>query len=560
MENRRFLLICTLGVILYFMYQAWQQDFAPAPVAATERSTPAEAPDGDAPPLSTAPDDVPLPARRPDADPGSSPELSEASARIRVQTDVIDAEITLRGGDLRRVAFLQYPSSKDEIDTPVALIEDRPGRFFVVQSGLTSPDGAIATQHSEYTAARLAYRMPEAADRLIVPLKLTLDDGSVVTKRYHFERGSYRIDVEHEIENAGAARAVSPYVQLWRTDFALGGEPPCIQSFMGVGVYEQKDQSDSYRFRKFDADDLADEPLQLDQTGGWLAMMQHYFMAAIVPPAGEQVSFVAKPSATKGYLGQYLGEARTVAAGESADFRQTLFIGPKLQNRLEDVAEGFRLTIDYGILTPIAEPLFWLLSLLHDWIGNWGFAIIALTVLVKLALYKLSEAQYRSMAKMRKFAPRIQDIKDRYGDDRERLQKAMMDLYKKEGFNPLAGCWPLLVQFPVFIALYWVLLESVELRQADFIGYLNDLSSPDPYFVLPVLFGISMFVQQRLSGSAMTMDPMQQRIMNAMPIMLTAFFAFFPVGLVLYWLVSNLIGIAQQWLIMKRLDREGLRK
>lgn len=560
MENRRFLLICTLGVILYFMYQAWQQDYAvPATAASEPAAAPAPAASADDVP-EALPDDVPVPARRSESDDALPDVPADRGQRIRVQTDVIDTEITLRGGDLRRVAFLQYPASKDETDVPVALIEDRPGRFFVVQSGLTSPEGAIATQHSEYTAERLAYRLPEAADQLIVPLRLTLDDGSVVTKRFHFERGSYQIGVEHQIRNAGESRAVSPYLQLWRTDFALGGEPPFIQSFMGVGVYEQKEQSDKYRFRKFDADDLADEPLQLQQTGGWLAMMQHYFMAAIVPPADETVSFVAKPSATRGYLGQYLGAAQRVDTGGDAAFRQSLYIGPKLQDRLEDVADGFRLTIDYGILTPIAEPLFWLLSLLHDWIGNWGFAIIALTVLVKLALFKLSEAQYRSMAKMRKFAPRIQDLKDRYGDDRERLQKAMMDLYKKEGFNPLAGCWPLLVQFPVFIALYWVLLESVELRQADFILWLNDLSAPDPYFVLPVLFGVSMFVQQRLSGSAMTMDPMQQRIMNAMPIMLTAFFAFFPVGLVLYWLVSNLIGIAQQWLIMKRLDRDGLRK
>ena len=231
-------------------------------------------------------------------------------------------------------------------------------------------------------------------------------------------------------------------------------------------------------------------------------------------------------------------------------------MGPKLQQELETVAKGLELTVDYGLLTPISQPLFWVLDKLHGLTGNWGWSIILLTLLIKLAFYKLSEAQYRSMARMKKFAPRIQSIKERYADDRERLHQAMMDLYKKEGFNPLAGCWPMLVQFPVFIALYWVLLESVELRQADFALWINDLSSPDPLYVLPVLFGISMYLQQKLSGQAMTMEPMQQRIMTIMPIGLAIFFAFFPAGLVLYWFVSNLVGIIQQWVITKRLEHE----
>ena len=361
------------------------------------------------------------------------------------------------------------------------------------------------------------------------------------------------------LDNA-APREISPYLQMVREDFDLGGEPRFIRSFKGIGVYEQKPGSDKYRFRKFSADELVEEPQQWVQTGGWISMMQHYFLAAIVPPGDESLRLAAKPSKTRGYMAQYLGAARSVPAGGTARFAQKLYVGPKLQERLEDVAPGFALTIDYGIFTVIAGPLFWLLNLLHDLLGNWGFAIIALTLIVKMALYKLSEAQYRSMAKMRKFAPRIQNLKERYGDDRERMQKAMMDLYKKEGFNPLAGCWPMLVQFPVFIALYSVLRESVELRQADFIGWLNDLSAPDPYYILPVLFGLSMYLQQRLSGTAMTADPMQQRIMSAMPILLTAFFSFFPIGLVLYWLVSNLVGLAQQWYIMRKLDLEGLKK
>ena len=561
MENRRFILICVLGVILYFMYNSWQQDYAQPEIARTSTSaSDFEAIDR---PEADADSELPrpaAPASRGSSDRAQMDEADSPSGRlIRVRTDVLDLEISTTGGDLRRVAFLKYPLDKGVIDKPVALIDDRAGRWFVVQSGVTSNQGVIASQRSEYRVEAFDYQLADG-ERLVVPLVHQAEDGSVVEKRYIFERGRYLVTLEQRVLNAGPARSVNPFIQLWRTDFDLGGEPPFIQSFKGVGIYEQKTGSDKYRFRKFSQDDLEDETVELPQRGGWLTMMQHYFMAAILPADDENLTWIAKPSKSRGYLGQYLGEGAELSSGAEQTFTQQLYIGPKLQNRLNEIKPGLELTVDYGILTPIAEPLFWFLDLFHDWTGNWGFSIILLTLLVKLVLYKLSEAQYRSMAKMRKFAPRIQDLKERYGDDRERMQKAMMDLYKKEGFNPLAGCWPLLVQFPVFIALYWVLLESVELRQADFMLWWNDLSAPDPYFVLPVLFGISMFLQQRLSGTAATMDPMQQRIMNVMPIMLTAFFAFFPVGLVLYWFISNVVGIAQQWVITRKLDREGAAK
>ena len=559
MENRRFLLIITLGVILYFMYQAWEQDHAPAPVVGAAE-IPVEPAVGAAAPVD---DEIPVPpaaGTQAGNDAVATPAATADLPRIRVETDVLQAEIALRGGDLRRVAFPQYPVTKDHPEVPVELVTDRNGKYFVIQGGLTTPEGPLASHHDEFSSRAERYRLAEGQDALIVALQRTLADGTRIIKRYTFTRGSYEIRLEHLVLDNAAPREISPYLQMVREDFDLGGEPRFIRSFKGIGVYEQKPGSDKYRFRKFSADELVEEPQQWVQTGGWISMMQHYFLAAIVPPGDESLRLAAKPSKTRGYMAQYLGAARSVPAGGTARFAQKLYVGPKLQERLEDVAPGFALTIDYGIFTVIAGPLFWLLNLLHDLLGNWGFAIIALTLIVKMALYKLSEAQYRSMAKMRKFAPRIQNLKERYGDDRERMQKAMMDLYKKEGFNPLAGCWPMLVQFPVFIALYWVLLESVELRQADFIGWLNDLSAPDPYYILPVLFGLSMYLQQRLSGTAMTADPMQQRIMSAMPILLTAFFSFFPIGLVLYWLVSNLVGLAQQWYIMRKLDLEGLKK
>ena len=559
MENRRFILISILGVILYFMYQNWQQDYVTRPEQVSQT---AAAPLIDEIPTAADPE-IPnarsARATEAPADPGSDGAATPGQ-RIVVRTDVLELEISTTGGDLRRVSFPGYPVVKATPDKLVTLIDDRPDRWFVIQSGITSGQGPVASQHDVYRSAQNRYKLQEGKDELVVPLVFTAADGTVVEKRYRFKRGQYLITLEHTVTNGTTERSLSPYVQMWRTDFPLGGEPPFIQSFQGLGVYERKADGDSYRFRKFKADELDEQAMELHQKGGWLTMMQHYFMAAILPNADEELTLSGKPSRSRGYLGQYLGQSITVAAGAEQQFSQQLFIGPKKQKRLEEIAPGFELTVDYGILTPIAEPLFWFLSLIHDWIGNWGFSIILLTLAVKGAMYKLSEAQYRSMAKMRKFAPRIQELKERYGDDRERMQKAMMDLYKKEGFNPLAGCWPMLVQFPVFIALYWVLLESVELRQADFVLWWNDLSAPDPFYVLPVLFGISMFLQQRLSGSTMTMDPMQQRIMNVMPIMLTAFFAFFPVGLVLYWFVSNVIGIVQQWVITRKLDAQGLGK
>ena len=557
-ENRRFALLVAAGVIGFLLYQAWQKDHAPrtAPVASTPVPEAAVTADG-----GDIPSAAPLPAAAgtPAAAPTAGTAQAAVDARIHVSTDLLNLELSTLGGDIRRAELLGYPVAKQNPDQNVALLDDQAERWFVVQSGLTAPAGAIVSHKDLYRAAAERYVLADGADTLEVPLAFSDDAGRRVIKTYVFRRGSYAIELKHRLVNDSAAPVVAnPYVQLWRTEFKAGEEPPFTPTFMGLGLYEQKEGADAYRFRKISFDDLPEEPVETRQTGGWLAMLQHYFLAAVIPPAGEPATFIGKPSATRGFVGQYIGGAHEVPAQGVHEFAATLYVGPKLQQKLGEIAPGLELTIDYGILTAVAEPLFWLLDWFHTLTRNWGVAIILLTLAVKLALYKLSEAQYRSMAKMKKYAPRIQEIKERHGDDRERMHKAMMELYKKEKFNPLAGCWPILIQFPVFIALYWVLLESVELRQADFMLWLNDLSSPDPYYVMPVLFGISMFVQQKLSGSV-AMDPMQQRIMNVMPVMLTVFFAFFPVGLVLYWLVSNLIGIAQQWWILRKLTKEGLR-
>jgi YidC/Oxa1 family membrane protein insertase len=556
LENRRFILFVALGVVLFLLWQAWQKDYVKTPSPVASAPIP-ELADEETDDLPVAAPVAPAESAPRDAAPAMPAATSEQ--RIIVQTDVFNAVISTVGGDLRRVELTGYPVAKDRQDQNVALLDEHPQRWFVIQSGLAGAEQPVVSHRETYRAQARRYALTDGVDVIEVPLEYTDARGVNVTKTYRFRRGSYVIELSHELRNAGAGSlTASPYVQLWRTPFSAGEEPPFAPTFMGLGLYEQKNGSDSYRFRKVSFDDLAKEEIERRQSGGWLAMLQHYFFAAVIPPAGENVIYVGKPSATRGYLAQYIGAGRDVEPGDEARFESRLYVGPKLQRQLADIAPGLDLTIDYGILTPISGPLFWLLDWFYRLTRNWGFAIVLLTIAVKLALYKLSEAQYRGMAKMKKYAPRIQELKERYGDDRERMHKAMMEMYKKEKFNPLAGCWPLLIQFPVFIALYWVLLESVELRQADFILWLNDLSAPDPYYVLPVLFGLSMWVQQKLSGTVMT-DPMQQRIMNLMPVMLTVFFAFFPVGLVLYWLVSNLIGIAQQWYILRKLEKEGLR-
>jgi YidC/Oxa1 family membrane protein insertase len=483
--------------------------------------------------------------------------------RIVVATDVLRAEIDTHGGDLRRVELLGVPVSKDRPDQNLFLLNDELPNFFIMQSGLIDASETAPNHRTLFRAEPVA-SLPNAE---ISEVRLRWDDaGREVVKVYQFKRGSYEVKLQQLVTNHGAsAWVVSPYVQLWRTPYTDSEDPPFIQTFMGVAWYQQKNGGDKYSYEKSDFEDLSEEPLALQQIGGWNAMLQHYFMAAVIPPADASGRLFAKPrplpgSALPGYVAGYVGPQQSVPAGGSVTLESRQFIGPKLQNQLGDIAPGLDLAVDYGMLTIIAEPLFWVLAWLHKLTGNWGWAIVLLTVVIKGAFYKLSEHQYRAMAHMKHFAPRIQAMKERYADDREGLHKAMMDLYKKEGFNPLGGCWPLLVQFPVFIALYWVLLESVELRQAPFVLWIQDMSSPDPWFVLPVIFGITMFIQQKLSGSMATMEEMQQKIMMAMPIMLTVFFAFFPAGLVLYWLVSNILGIAQQWYITRKLEREEAAK
>lgn len=575
MENIRFGLLCAVAVICFFLYQAWQHDYAPTQADATSANNQSMAQQD----YAAGEDDVPSLESAPSAENDGGPEQRgpQASAdergadnapvvsqadQIHVVTDKLDVIIDTRGGDLRKVELRGVPVSSEQPDTNLRLINDSAPNFFIAQSGLVAAGAKAPDHRSRYSTERKEYELADGEDTIEVPLTWTNDAGHQVTKVYTFSRDSYRIGLRHEVvNNASDDWKVSQYVRFWRAPYEITGDVPFAQAFFGVGWYNRKDGGDSYSYKTESHDDLAESPLELTQQGGWVAMIQHYFIGAAIPPPDAKVRFFGQPkdipNAAGGFATGFIGAQQSIAAGARTNLETTLFVGPKLQDQLDAVAPGLGLTVDYGWLTVLAKPIFWVLEHLHALVGNWGVAIILLTFLIKLVFYKLSETQYRAMARMRKFAPRMQQLKEQYGDDRQKLQAKMMELYKKEGFNPLAGCWPMLVQMPVFISLYWVLRESVELRHAPFMLWLQDLSAPDPYYILPVIFGLTMFLQQKLTANV-TMDPMQQRIMQIMPVGLAVFFAFFPAGLVLYWCTNNMLSIAQQWYIYRKLDAEGL--
>jgi len=552
MESRRMALIAVLGVILYLIYTAWITDYPP-PADAVAATAPSAVP--------ADPNAVPVPVA-PAADGAVAAVASEVAATpaavsqtIRVKTDLIDAEFATAGAELRRVELTDYALDKKNPDIKLPLLNDRDGIVFTLQSGLAAIEKALPGNGAVYATPQTRYELAAGVDTLDVPFEYTDAAGYTLKKAFRFKRGSYQIELVQTVVNkTGSTLTVSPYARWLRNPKSAEKSQKFIVTFLGMGVYEQKAGTADYRFKKLALDDLDDKAYESKQTGGWMAMIQHYFIAAIIPPSDEALTMSGKPAGNGNYLGQYLGATKPVADGSEQSYTTGLYIGPKLQGTLDDVAKGLALTEDYGILTVIAKPLFWVMNFFHGLVGNWGWSIILLTLLVKLIFYPLTAAQYKSMAKMKKFTPRIAELKERFADDREKLSRAMMDLYKKEGFNPLAGCWPILVQMPVFFSLYWVLIESVELRQAPFMLWLQDLSAADPYYITPVLYGASMWYQQRLSGQLSTMDPMQARIMNIMPIAFTGMFLFFPAGLVVYWFVSNVIGIAQQMVITKRIE------
>ena len=480
------------------------------------------------------------------------PIVASATGRIiTVHTDVLEVKIDLVGGDVVGAALKNYPKTLDDPSDPFVLLERNATRTYVAQSGLVGPDGIDQKERATYRAERDVYELSGSE-----PLEVTIehvgsDSALRVTKSFLFSPGSHTVTVNQTISNPSAVSAqVTPFVQLKRdsspapvaSDAGMGMQP-----FLGSAL-TQPDQ----RFTKFDFEDMAEDPFRADLTGGWIAMLQHYFVSAWVPDPNSTYRFRTRQTQSGDNIIGYTGPALAVAPGETVVVSNQLYVGPKNQSVLADLSTHLDLVVDYGWLWWIAQPLFWLLTVIQGVVVNWGVAIICLTLLVKLAFFQLSAAGYKSMARMRKVQPRIMAIREEYANDKAKQSQAMMELYKKEKINPLGGCFPILVQMPVFIALYWVLMESVELRQAPFALWIHDLSVMDPYFVLPILMGASMYFMQKLNPAPP--DPMQAKIMQWMPIVFTFFFLWFPAGLVLYWLCNNLLSMAQQYLINRRIE------
>jgi len=553
MDNLRLFLWVGLGLMIWLTFQAWQRDYAPVDVAPelvgeTVAPSPVE-PDAALPDLPQLPAS---PAGKPDGDAIAELPTQSTADKIKVRTDVLDVEISLNGGDLRRAALPAYPLQKDQPDNPVVLLNDDPATRYLIRSGLRAANDAPEPNHTvSYSTAAREYALAEGQDELEVVLSWSDPSGIAVDKAYTFRRGRYNIDVEYRIRNgSGAPYQAVAYQQIVRRHIQPDRSMFDVDtySFVGPVAYD----GDSYD--KLDVEDLQEEPLEQTVVNGWLASIQHHFLGAVIPPAGEPISYRVT-SDGRDYTASAIGTTLTEVPPEgSAVLSNQLFVGPKLQSQLDETADGLALTVDYGLLTLLAQPLFWLLEKVHNFVGNWGWTIIIVTLLIKLAFYKLTEASGRSMAKMRKIQPRMKALQERYKDDREGLSRAMMDMYKTEKINPAAGCLPMLIQIPFFIAFYWVLLESVEVRQAPFMLWINDLSSRDPFFILPLLMGGAMWFQQKLNPAPP--DPVQAKVMQFLPIIFTGMFAFFPAGLVLYWLTNSVLSIAQQWRINKVLGAE----
>jgi YidC/Oxa1 family membrane protein insertase len=562
MANLRPVLIIGLVFLAYMIWVEWQKDYAATPQPVVTQSSQSSGTALDTPDVPSADsgaftDNADLPVPTEQQQPQAVQDVEEKvvqQALINVTTDVLDVMIDPVGGTVVSATLLNYPVKLKEPEIKVSLLEPRGERMFIAQSGLLSRQDA-PNHTSRYEFERLDYVLTEASGDLRVPLRWVSDSGIEVIKTFVFQAGKYDISVEHSIRNGGTQNWTgNRYEQLQRSvpldEDSPGFVNPERYSFFGIGFFNPED-----KFEKFDFDDIANDPYEKTSKNGWLAMIQHYFFAAWIPPAEEETVFTTQAITSDGkprFIARSISPGKQLKPGEQVEFRSRLYLGPKLQDQIPDIAQGLEYTVNYGIFTVFSKPLFWLLAKIHSLVGNWGWAIVILTILIKAAFFKLTEAQYRSTARMRKLQPRIEQLKERYGDDRQRMSQAMMELYKKEKVNPLGGCLPILVQIPIFISLYWVLLESVELRQAPFILWIDNLSMRDPYFILPILNAVFMFATQRLTPMV-GMDPLQQKMMTMMPVVFSIMFAFFPSGLVLYWATNAGLSLAQQYYITRKI-------
>ncbi|EOW9331670.1 TPA: membrane protein insertase YidC [Vibrio cholerae] len=538
MDSQRNILLIALALVSFLLFQQWQVAKNPAPQATQQAQSTGAAP---------------APSFSDELDPTPAQNVAAKAKTITVSTDVLTLSIDTLGGDVVSAKLNQY---LEELNSPESfvLLQNTQGHQFIAQSGLVGPQGIDVTSNNRpaYQVSADSFTLAEGQDELRIPMTYQAN-GIDYTKTFILKRGSYAVDVVFDVaNNSGSEATLGMYAHLRQNLLDSGGNL-AMPTYRG-GAYSTSD----VRYKKYSFDDMKDRNLSApnDVTVNWVAMIQHYFASAWIPRDEPQAQLYSRVINNLGDMGIRTPN-KTIANGDKAEFEATLWVGPKLQDQMAATAPNLDLVVDYGWLWFIAKPLHWLLSVIQTFVGNWGVAIICLTFIVRGAMYPLTKAQYTSMAKMRMLQPKLQAMRERIGDDRQRMSQEMMELYKKEKVNPLGGCLPILLQMPIFIALYWALMESVELRHSPFFGWIHDLSAQDPYYILPLLMGASMFVIQKMSPTTIT-DPMQQKIMTFMPVMFTFFFLWFPSGLVLYWLVSNIVTLIQQTLIYKALEKKGL--
>lgn len=542
--NNRFLLYAAYGLVVFMIWQQWTIENSPVRSSVQSEET--------------------IPSELNEANDADIPEAGISKAKkerkvsgnntkkgqfFKISNSNVELTVSSIGGDIVESKLLNFREKAEIGSNPISLFTQKRENY-IAQSGLIHEKvddnkqiaGLAPNHHDEFKLLKLADRYVELiwqdkSNKINVLKKITLKEDDFVA------------DISYQISNNSSKDWVGRAYNQLRRSKPKEGRSWITPSFFGAAYYE----GDSYK--KISFDEISDTQMAEQISGGWVAMMQHYFVSAWAGKEGENSLFYTKEIKGKNRTEYSIGmrsEPILIEPEQTATFSRTLFVGPKLQKNLEKVSPGLELTVDYGMLTFLSKPLFWLLDKIYSFTANWGWSIILLTILIKALFYKLSETSYRSMAKMKKFTPKIQTLRERYADDRQKLNQAMLEMYKQEKINPLGGCWPILIQIPVFIALYWVLLESVEMRHAPFILWIDDLSSKDPFYVLPLLMGVSMYIQQKLNPTPP--DPVQAKVMQFLPIIFTAFFAFFPSGLVLYWVVNNILSIAQQWKIVRTIE------
>ncbi|GGZ09037.1 MULTISPECIES: membrane protein insertase YidC [Shewanella] len=544
MESQRNILLIALLAVSFMIWQQWQTDKAPKP-AVTETTVTSSNQD-------TLQNDVP----NADSKAGVPEEHPVVASKelVRVKTDQLDVLINPVGGDIVHAALVAHKLEQGK-DDPFVLLEQKPGFTYVAQSGLIGSGGIdSSTGRPTYTVASTEFQMKDGNDTLQVPMTYTAPNGVKYTKIFTFRKGKFDIRVDYQIDNTTSAPLqVQMYGQIKQT-IKPSDSHMMMPTYRGA-AYSTADT----RYEKYKFDEITEKDLHKETQGGWVAMLQHYFVSAWVPPADQSnLIYSSVSNGTMANIG-FRGQADTVAPGKTATVGADFYVGPKDQAALSELSDTLNLVVDYGVLWWLAVPIYKLMMFFHSFVGNWGLAIILITFTVRGILFPLTRAQYTSMAKMRNLQPKIQELKDRFGDDRQKMGQAMMEMYKKEKVNPMGGCLPIMLQMPIFLALYWVLLESVELRHAPFMLWIHDLSVQDPYYVLPILNGVSMFIMQKLQPMSPTMDPMQAKMMQYMPVVFTVFFLWFPSGLVLYWLMGNIVAIIQQKIIYAGLEKKGLK-